>query len=417
MGVNSLLTGVLVARWLGPKDLGALAVLNVTTAYAVQLGSFGLASANTYFIARDQRTVSAAATNSLIFCGTLGVMLGAMVVLLARSLPEIFGEIPLPVIGLAAAAVPFQLLSLIGLNIFLAAGKITRSNLLDLIGQSAVLVNAILILVVLHRGLKELIAFNSAAAIAVCLLIVGLVVSYIKRTGNPTWRGDADLLRRMMRYGLKVHLQTIASLLLFRIDLLIVKYFRGATEAGVYSVASQVAVLLMLLPGVIGTLLFPRVAEQQDPSGTFACKVTRHAAFVMFMICLATIPAISLLPLLYGAAFNDAVKQALILLPGVYLISVAGVLAQHFSGTGLPLPLPLFWLVALVANTIANFLVVPVYGATGAAVTSSLSYALVFLLITLYFQHRTRSSFGKMYIIGADELRAVLNFRRFFSVS
>src|SRR6266542_353599 len=54
-----------------------------------------------------------------------------------------------------------------------------------------------------------------------------------------------------------------------------------------------------------------------------------------------SIPAIYLLPLLYGPAFSAAIEQALILLPGVFLISIAGVLAQHFSVTGLPLPLPL----------------------------------------------------------------------------
>src|SRR5436305_14851399 len=46
-------SSVVVARWLGPEGTGALAVLNVTVALALQLGSVGLTSATTYFVAKD----------------------------------------------------------------------------------------------------------------------------------------------------------------------------------------------------------------------------------------------------------------------------------------------------------------------------------------------------------------------------
>ena len=57
------------------------------------------------------------------------------------------------------------------------------------------------------------------------------------------------LLRRMIGYGLKFHVSILAGAIIIRADLLVVNYFRGAAEAGVYSVASQFALLLMLLPG------------------------------------------------------------------------------------------------------------------------------------------------------------------------
>jgi len=72
--------------------------------------------------------------------------------------------------------------------------------------------------------------------------------------------------------------------LFFAPDLLIVNHFRGAGEAGVYAVASQVSFLLMMLPGVIGMLLFPRVASAQDPRGEFAirlpARIIRHVDYV-----------------------------------------------------------------------------------------------------------------------------------------
>ena len=45
-------SGVSVARWLSADGFGTYAVLNVMVALAVQIGSAGLPSANTFFLAR-----------------------------------------------------------------------------------------------------------------------------------------------------------------------------------------------------------------------------------------------------------------------------------------------------------------------------------------------------------------------------
>ena len=64
---NSVVAGVIVARWLGAQGVGELAVINVAVTTIVQLGSFGLPSSNTYFIAKDLKHFRAATINSLLF--------------------------------------------------------------------------------------------------------------------------------------------------------------------------------------------------------------------------------------------------------------------------------------------------------------------------------------------------------------
>src|ERR1051325_7710861 len=54
MIVNSVAAGIIVAHWLGAQGVGELAVINVAVTTIVQLGSFGLPSSNTYFIAKDR---------------------------------------------------------------------------------------------------------------------------------------------------------------------------------------------------------------------------------------------------------------------------------------------------------------------------------------------------------------------------
>ena len=399
MVFNSVAAGVIVAHWLGAEGVGALAVINVAVATVVQVGSFGLPSSNTYFIARDQAQFRTAALNSLIFAVTGGSLLALGLSALAVLRPDWFGFVPTDLIRVAAFSIPFQLITLIGLNILLAVGKIREFNLLDLAGQSFVLINAVLVLILLKRGLTALVILNTAASVLVSLVITALLVISAKKLVQSKWRADMSLLRRMITYGLKFHISILAGAIIIRADLLVVNHFRGAAEAGVYSVASQFALLLMLLPGVIATLLFPRVTSEQDARGETTCQVSRYTTLIMFLCCLAAVPLSLLLPVIYGRAFADASALLLILLPGVYLIGLESVLVQHFNALGLPRAIPLYWVVTLVMNLILVFALVPRFGAQGAAIASSISYAVIFGLVALHFHSTTGRSFAEVFVL------------------
>jgi O-antigen/teichoic acid export membrane protein len=378
-----------------------LAVINVAVATVVQLGSFGLPSSNTYFIAQDQERFRAAAINSLIFGLAVGSLLALALSATGAFRPDWFGFVSPDLIRIAAISIPFQLITLIGLNILLAVGKVKEFNLLDLAGQSFVLINAVLVLVLLKRGLGTLVTLNTAAAVLVSIVVATLLVISARTLAQSQWRADISLLRRMIAYGIKFHVSILAGAIMLRADLLVVNHFRGPEEAGVYSVASQFALLLMLLPGVIATLLFPRVTAEQDARGETTCLVTRYTTFIMFLCCLAAVPFSLLLPVLYGEAFSDATKLLLILLPGVYLMGLESVLVQHFNALGLPRAIPVYWVITLALNLVLVFTLVPRFGAQGAAIASTISYAAIFALVALHFHTSTGRSFTEVFVLGS----------------
>jgi O-antigen/teichoic acid export membrane protein len=413
MIVNSVAAGIIVAHWLGAEGTGQLAVINVTIATVVQVCSFGLPSANTYFIAQDAKQLRTAASNSLIFVLLVGSALAICISYLAKARIDWFGYLPANLIELASVSIPAQLITLVGLNILLAVGKIREFNLLDLIGQSFVLINAVIALIVLRFGLTMLVFLNVAAAALVSIVVGMLIVNAAWNLERSRWRPDASLLARMIRYGIKFHISILAGAIIFRADLLVVNHFRGAAEAGVYSVATQFGMLLMLLPGVIATLLFPRVTAEQDARGETTALVTRYTAFVTFFCCLAAVPFSFLLPLVYGAEFTAASRLLLILLPGVYLIGLESVLVQHFNALGLPRIIPFYWIVTLVINVVLVFSLVPRIGAQGAAVASTVSYALIFIFVTRQFLAATGQSFSNVFILKRSELRQLFSLSTF----
>ena len=96
------------------------------------------------------------------------------------------------------------------------------------------------------------------------------------------------------------------------------------------------------------------------------------------------------------------------MLPGVCLIGIESVLVQHFTGTGLPAAIPLFWLITLAVSIGLNLTLVPVFGARGAAITSTISYALIFVLVAGYFCLKTGRRPDEVLVLRGPEFRGLL---------
>ena len=409
-------SGVIIARRLGDDGFGTFAVLNVAVALAVQIGSAGLPSANTYFLARDRATLGPIFANALVFALAIGSVLTVAVLGVNWVRPSLFGTVSTRLLAAAAISIPFQLLILLGLNILLAIDRIRQLNLFDALLPGWVFANAVVVLIVLRERLLVLVASNTAAAIVLSLALAFYIGRELWKLKQPRKaRIDFQLLKSMLGYGVKFYISIMVGAIIFRADVLIVNRFRGAAEAGVYAVASQFSFLLLMLPGVIAALLFPRVAASQDQRGEFAVQVTRHTTLIMLLMCLAAAAFSFVLPWIYGVRFSDATIQLVILLPGIFFMGLESVLVQHFTGTGLPAIIPVFWIITLAFNIGLNLLVVPTFGARGAAATSTLSYALIFLLVAIYFRVKTGRRPAETFLLRTDELRNLFTPRRWLS--
>jgi len=57
--------------------------------------------------------------------------------------------------------------------------------------------------------------------------------------------------------------------------------------------------------------------------------------------------------------------------------------------------------VTLAVNLVLVFTLVPRYGAQGAAIASTISYAAIFGLVALHFQSSTGRSFTEVFVLGS----------------
>jgi O-antigen/teichoic acid export membrane protein len=398
-----LLSSIVTARYLGPEGRGVLAALSVLTGLALQFGNPGLHAGNVYFVARDPRRAPAVHGNTFVVSLGAGALFGSAAALAAWIRPEWFPGVPYGLILLTSAVLPFQFMILLYQNTLLGLNDVTAFNLFEV--GNKVITFALLAI--------YLVAFGGGPGGAV-VLFAGMGVLFGAASALYCARRvpfrpvlDFALFAEMIRYGARVYASCLLSFLVIRSDLLLVNYFRGIGETGVYSIAVQIADTLLLLPVTIGMILLPRVAaERQDRQEGVTARVLRHTALLLTLLCAVVFVLVDpVVRLLYGPGFEGAILATRCLLPGVWALGLNGVLMNHFGAQGMPWVTLAAPLVGLFVNVSLNLAVVPRYGLVGAAVTSSAAYAFMLAVSLSTFLRRSRVRLRDSLLLHAEDVR------------
>jgi O-antigen/teichoic acid export membrane protein len=226
-----------------------------------------------------------------------------------------------------------------------------------------------------------LIAFSLAQLV---LLAVSLAAARI-RISLPS----RALLRESLGYGLKAYAGATMQLVNFRLDLFLVSAIRGASAAGIYSVAVVLAELLWKISTAAGTILLARVAASESAPVEFTLRVTRTVMFLTSLsaVAVAAGAAWIVLPVI-GDEFDGALTPLILLLPGAVALGLLDVITGDLGGRGRPEYMSYAAALGLAVTLALNPVLIPLWGPSGAAVASTLSYVASTLLVAVVFVRR-----------------------------
>jgi O-antigen/teichoic acid export membrane protein len=409
--ITTAVSGIIVARILGPEGKGILAILGTLTATIVQFGNLGLTSANVHFTARGREQIPRLAGISIWVALAAGGSLGILSLAAAVWWPKLLPGIPHTLLLLTVLSLPFLLGSQLYQNLLLGMEAVPAFNRIEFLRTWLWLAT---VLSLLMLRVLNVVSVVSASTI-VAIIVFVLTLRSVSVRSSLSWRFHPGTFRVAISYGIIFFLNNALAFLLLKSDFFLVNYFLGTGGVGVYSIAVQLADLLLLAPATLATLLFPRLTAVKDPAERAAMCVqfARLAAAGMAASCLlAGCFSPTLIDLLFGVPFYAAWKPFVILLPGIWLLSVENVLIMQLAAKRLPFQIPLLWLVALVVNAGLNFLLIPRFGLPAAAMTSTLGYSIV--AVGVFFLFRQEMDVGMAEIIvprREDWLSAIQQFR------
>ncbi|MGB8888946.1 MAG: polysaccharide biosynthesis C-terminal domain-containing protein [Candidatus Korobacteraceae bacterium] len=384
-----LVTTIAVARALGPTGRGLYAVALAMGQIGVQFGHFGYVASNTYYLGQDRALLPRLLANSLLVSLSVGVTAALAGGLLFSFRPELA-----PVHGwllvLGFLYIPLGLGFLFSENLLLALHRVRSYNQVEFMNRLLILI--MVGAVILFRWVSAQTVF---AAIVVVMGLSNAAALFVLRPFLAEFpRISIRLLRQHFGLGLKAYLIILFSYLLLRIDLLMVKYMLGAEQAGYYSVASSMGDYLLMLPGVIGMILFPKLSSMQNWRDKL--RLSRKAAYAMIvgMVPLLGIAGLAARPavhILFGAAFLPSVAAFLWLLPGIFTLGIETVAVQFLNAMGYPRIVVAIWAVSVALNVGGNLWAIPHWGIAGASIMSSVSYTLTLVAILAVIHHTERT--------------------------
>ncbi len=375
----SLVTSIIVARALGPIGRGLYAVAMALGLIGVQLGNLGLHASNTYYVAKDRHLLPTLLGNSLVVSLVLGGGIGLLGLCVFHWWPR-FAPLQGPLLWLALAWIPIGLAFLLMENLLLGLQQVRAYNIVELLNR--VLAFALICMIVVRSRTSAktvFIAMLVSITLATCWTIIRLV-RVIDRFPWPS----AQILMAHFRLGIKAYLIALFGFLLLRIDLFMVKYFLGPEQAGYYSVAATMADYVLMLPSVIGLILFPRLSSlkshgEKFRQATWAAKGTASALLPILVV--SAIAAKPVVNLLFGRAFLPAAAAFLWLIPGVFAMGIETTLVQFLNSLGYPAAIVWLWFSATILNFLLNLWMIPAFGIVGASVASTICYSLVFCVV------------------------------------
>lgn len=227
------------------------------------------------------------------------------------------------------------------------------------------------------------------------ILIQGILLAFAFIIFNKSLKiialPDKTSLKLLLNYSLLALTSNVIFFFVYRIDYWFVKYNTEScttTDLGNYIQASKLGQMLLIIPQIFASVIFPQTA-----SGALRNNITDSILVffrIFFQVLLVLLIVVSLVgnwffPAVFGSTFNNMQTPILLLLPGIFSLSVLCLLSAYFGGIGKVSINVIGGVLALVVVIIGNLIFIPKYGINGAAAVSSVGYTVNLVYSFIHF--------------------------------
>jgi len=381
-----LIAVLIIARGLGPDGRGTIAFVVVSALILSRVAAFGLTDGTLVFASQRPAMRPQLLSNLLVFTVPAGLIVAGVAAIgllqLGSSAPGGVGpsEILLLVVGTVCVTVQDTTD-----NFLVGSGKIwQRATVLAITPWVYAVVAAALLLA------GALTVTSGAAAWAISNLFGAIALVVVAFRGLSFVRPGLQLLRESIGFGLRAWVGHLASFLNLRLDQIILGVIATQAALGIYAAAVNGSEVLLYFPAAVATTLVPTLARS-DPHArheqalrTFRLLAITSAASIVAAAILGPVA----LPLLFGPRFQASVPPFLWLLPGVLGFSASRVFSSALLASTAAGRSSAGSITALAVGVVLDFILIPPFGAVGAAAAASAAFVASGAITVLLYRHR-----------------------------
>ncbi len=395
--ISNALLMLLLARVLLTPDEYGLLFLVIAIVSVTQLGSdLGLARSAARYIS-DRKETDPSSIPFIIRVSLryrlvlIGIVVGLLVLtrnLLARVLdtPELS-----TLLLLGAIYLIFLSMYSYYQTLFQGFNKVDLSAIVEVVNN---------LTRVLFVVLLSLLGFGVVGALLGYVLgfvfatIIGTIILYRRfYTAYDDSGGNRSLRTKILKYSVPLTASHSANILDRRVDTVLVGYFVNPVAVGYYVLAKQISEFVTVLSGALGFSVSPTFGEQKaNDSLEQAARIYETSLQYVFLIYIPAAVGIILvagpaITLTFGEAYAGAAPVLQVL--GIYVIfqSITDVTTNGLDYLGRANARAVAKGVTSVGNVLLNIVLIPLYGATGAALATVVTFGM-YTLVNVYVMHR-----------------------------
>ena len=367
---------LLSARLLGPEGRGHLTVLILIPSMLTVFLELGQEFTTSHLAAESRRGRRAMHGNAIAYSLLLlpvGLALSAAGIALFTNVTV--PVLPLAIAGALATAAGTYLRFMSG--IAMGTGQVTFYSMSRLLLAGSYPA-ALIALAVLHRQTSTSFFYAWCAS---NVLVAGL---FLMRFSDTLAFPSRSVARKQLHVGIPIHISNVAQFLLLRADQLVLSVVAGASAVGMYSVGVNLVEALWMLPAAAGLASIPFLSgDAPDDQKQKAMMMATGISIWLTLIGAIFLGAVApfLVPAVFGKGYTGAVLPLEILLPGIVASALVRITTAALIAKKHTKPLVRYMLLALALNLGLNFALIPPFEASGAALASTIAYAVLGLAL------------------------------------
>lgn len=368
------LSGLLVARVLGPAVRGEYAAITAWFGMVLMLGDLGQPAALCFYVAHDPaRARSYVATSRAMMLATgAAVATGGLLVspLLARGNPQVTDG--------------YRIVFATSLVAFVAASYTFSLQARDLGSWNVVrLAQPVLGLITMSSlWIAHLLTLDTALLMVTLSMVLQLLLAHrcCRGAGLAPGRADLRLVRPLAGYGVAQMAALTPAALNARLDQLVLSQTVPPADLGRYAVAVSVTMLPGPLVAAVGYVAFPKLAARQVITQSMR-RLQWLAIVGSALLAVAALLPLDLVapwavPRIFGPAYRGAVPLIWLLTPGAIFLACGQVVGDLLRGWKRPAVVARAQGIAAVATVGLLVVLLPLAGIWGAAIASALAYGI-----------------------------------------
>jgi O-antigen/teichoic acid export membrane protein len=401
-------SSVIVARTLGVEGKGTYTLVLMLGALLTLFLSMGINGSITYLAASRQFTAKHLFSFSVVSSIALSILGGLLFYILYVSFlsTSFLTGITNAEILLVLISLPINMSAMFLSGILLGKQQLLAQNAINILRVVSQLI--LLILSTLLQGgvYGAVLSWLISSIISLIATLWMLRSEFFFRFTFPI-----KILRPAISFGTKNYIANLFTFFNYRLDSFLVNFFSGPASVGLYSVSVSTAELIWYIPNAISSALFPKSSTLDKGTAARltaqACRQTLSASTFLAIIFAVVGPF--LIPLIYGADFQDSIPAFFWLLPGILGVSLSKIISANLSGAGKPQYATYTSTITVVLTIVLDIALIPAFGIVGAAVATSIAYLASAVLSVVWFQRESQLRWTEVVVPRTSDLTTLVN--------